>query len=290
MEGRGEEFLKQAEDELKRFAPFSGTAKKAAAAALFTKAGNAFKSVKQWEDAGNAFVRAGSLQKELREEYEMQLAYTEAAKSFRKGTSHDRSVELLNDIVIPNMLENGKHGQAAKLYQEIAEMCEEDSDFANALANYQRAADLYVSENSKSAADKCLVKIAMIASQDSNYDLAVSTFEDIANHCLESNLLKFNAKGYLLSSMLCVLAKGDLVLAERKLEQYKELDYTMAGSRECKLAEDVTRTYNDFNADEFTDVVYAYDQISKLDPWKTTMLLRIKNKITEAGKEAVDLS
>ena len=77
-------------------------------------------------------------------------------------------------------------------------MCEEDADTTSALSNYQRAADLYLTENSKSAADKCLTKIAMIASQDSNYDLAVSTYEDIASPCLETNLLKFNAKGYLL--------------------------------------------------------------------------------------------
>ncbi len=90
-----------------------------------------------------------------------------------------------------------------QLYQEIAEMCEEDSDSSNALVNFQRAADLYIAENSKSAADKCLNKIAMIASQDSNYDLAISTYEDIASHCLETNLLKFNAKGYLLNARTC---------------------------------------------------------------------------------------
>ncbi len=55
--------------------------------------------------------------------------------------------------------------------------------------------------------------------------------------------------------MLCALAKGDVVLAERKLEQYKELDYTLAGTRECKLAEDITAAFSEFNADEFTDVV-----------------------------------
>jgi alpha-soluble NSF attachment protein len=90
--------------------------------------------------------------------------------------------------------------------------------------------------------------------------------------------------------VLCCLAKGDAVAAGRKLEQYKELDYTLAGSRECKLAEDIVRTFDEFNPDEFTDVVYAYDQISKLDPWKTTILLRIKTKISDASKEAVDLS
>ncbi len=42
-------------------------------------------------------------------------AYLEAAKAFRMGTAHDRSVEILTSSVIPGMLEGGKHGQAAKV-------------------------------------------------------------------------------------------------------------------------------------------------------------------------------
>ncbi len=47
-------------------------------------------------------------------------------------------------------------------------------DTGNALTNYQRAADLYLSQNDKRSADKCLVKIAMIAGINANYDLAIS--------------------------------------------------------------------------------------------------------------------
>ncbi len=64
----------------------------------------------------------------------------------------------------------------SQVYQEIAEMYEEDVDTTNALTNYQRAADLYLAENAKSSADKCLTKIAMIAGTDANYDLAISTY------------------------------------------------------------------------------------------------------------------
>ncbi len=56
--------------------------------------------------------------------------------------------------------------------------------------------------------------------------------------------------------MLCALAKGDVVLAERKLEQYKELDYLFEGTRECKLVQDIMAAFTDFNVDEFKDVVY----------------------------------
>jgi hypothetical protein len=47
QEGKGEEFLADAERELKRFAPFSGREKKETAAGLLMKAGNSFKTSKR---------------------------------------------------------------------------------------------------------------------------------------------------------------------------------------------------------------------------------------------------
>jgi alpha-soluble NSF attachment protein len=37
--------------------------------------------------------------------------------------------------------------------------------------------------------------------------------------------------------------------------------------------------------DQFTDRLYQFDQISKLDKWKTTILVRVKNQIEEADDE-----
>ena len=66
---------------------------------------------------------------------------------------------------------------------------------------------------------------------------------------------------YAHTAVLCVLAKGDLVLAERKIAEYKELDYTFPDSRECKLVEAITQAYNDLNVDQFTDLVYEFDRV-----------------------------
>lgn len=93
----------------------------------------------------------------------------------------------------------------------------------------------------------------------------------------------------------------------RAIEQYKGQDFTFSGSRECKLLEDITTDFEEANADAFTDHVFNFDSISKLDPWKTTcvalaparrasvpfahvpcwcsMLLRIKNAIKGIGGE-----
>jgi len=36
-----------------------------------------------------------------------------------------------------------------------------------------------------------------------------------------------------------------------------------------------------YDQDEFTSAVQNFDSISRLDPWKTTLLLKIKNTIQE---------
>jgi hypothetical protein len=63
-----------------------------------------------------------------------------------------------------------------------------------------------------------------------------------------------------------------------------------AGSRECKLLEDVCQAFKDGNNDAFTDAVFNYDQISKLDPWRTSILLRIKSQIQKSVGEGGDLT
>ncbi len=47
-------------------------------------------------------------------------------------------------------------------------------------------------------------------------------------------------------------------------------------------------TYEDRDVEGFTNTIVDYDRLSKLDPWKTTILLRIKKSI--ATEEELDLT
>ena len=61
------------------------------------------------------------------------------------------------------------------------------------------------------------------------------------------------------------------------------MDPSFSDARECKLCKDLLVQCEAFDVDAFTQVVFEYDSISKLDPWKTTLLLKIKNVIKEGG-------
>jgi len=168
---------------------------------------------------------------------------------------------------------------AAKHQKEIAELYEAELDFEHAIESYQVAADYFEGEGSSSAASACLLKVAQFSAQLEKYEKAIEIFEKVAKTSLESNLLKWSVKEYFLKAGLCHLASGDVVSAKRALERYMEMDVTFSAQRECKFLQDIVAAVENFDVEAFTQAVVEFDSISKLDQWKTTMLLRIKTAI-----------
>jgi alpha-soluble NSF attachment protein len=63
------------------------------------------------------------------------------------------------------------------------------------------------------------------------------------------------------------------------------MDPQFAGQREYMLLTDLTEAVEAKSQEQFTDKLFQFDQINKLDPWKTTLLVRVKNSIEEADDE-----
>jgi alpha-soluble NSF attachment protein len=76
-----------------------------------------------------------------------------------------------------------------------------------------------------------------------------------------------------------------MVETNRALESYRELDPSFASMREHQLLVDLTQAVEDGDQESFAEKLFQYDQLSKLDKWKTTLLLRIKNNIEEAEED-----
>jgi len=111
------------------------------------------------------------------------------------------------------------------------------------------------------------------------YDKAIEIYEKVASGSLDNNLLKWSVKEYFFKAGLCHLCTSDVVAANRALEKYKDMDPTFTSQRECKLLEQINVAYENLDVEAFTSAVVEYDQISKLDAWKTSMLLKIKNSM-----------
>ena len=67
----------------------------------------------------------------------------------------------------------------------------------------------------------------------------------------------------------------------RNITRYTGQDNTFSSTRECKFLGFLIDAIEENNQEAFTGAVVEYDQVMKLDNWKTAILLKIKKGISE---------
>jgi alpha-soluble NSF attachment protein len=124
-----------------------------------------------------------------------------------------------------------------------------------------------------------------LAALEADYYKAIENFEKVASSSVSSNLMKWSVKDYFLKSGMCLLAVGDMVAFNRAMEKYRDMDNSFSSTREHQLLVDLAEAVEAGDQEAFADKLFQYDQMSKLDKWKTTILLRVKNAIEEKGED-----
>jgi len=281
QEEKAEEIMKAADKKGKGGITsfFGGSSKYEEAAEMYTKAANLFKMSKKWDRSGEAYTKAAECHLKLQSKHEAATNYIAAANCYKKSNVSDATMCLKQAIEF--YTDEGRFSIAAKHQKELAELFESESDLENAISAYQLAADYYEGEGSSSSANQCLLKVALFSAQVERYDKAIELYEQVAAASIDNNLLKWSVKEYFLRAGLCHLAKGDMVSAERATERYQDMDATFSSQRECKFLVELLNACKGYDVEAFTAAVVEFDSISKLDSWKTSILLKIKNAIKE---------
>lgn len=225
---------------------FGASEKYEEAAELFIKAANAFKLSNEWQSAGDAlkeasdaFLLSGSSDSGVTN------SLVEAGNCFKKASNPVEALSMFQRA-IEKYNENGKFGQSARYYKEMAETVEADNNKEAALEYYQLSADFFIRDNKKSNANQNLLKVALFASEMGDLKRASDIYESIGLESLQSRLGAYSAKGYFLQCLLCHLAVGDFVAVEMKLNFFKQSDHTFESSRENTFVEQIlqVRTLN----------------------------------------------
>mmetsp|Transcript_26984 Transcript_26984/g.76041 ORF Transcript_26984/g.76041 Transcript_26984/m.76041 type:complete len:289 (-) Transcript_26984:231-1097(-) len=285
-EAKGKDYAAQANKKLKGWGMFGN--KYEDAAELLEKAANQFKLGKAWRDAGDVWVQLAGVHEKLDSKHEVASSWAEAASCFKKVSSTDairclhKAVETFQDM--------GRLQMAARHLKSIAELQEEQGFKDDCLDSYRQAADLFAGEDSTSEANKCRLKVALISAEQEKYTEAIQIFEDVARTSLDSNLLKYSAKGYLLNAGICHLARGRQEDIFTAIDRYCDLDHTFDNSRECKLLKDLANAVESGDGDVFAGAVADFDSMTRLDPWKTALLLKAKKLITSREVDEDDLT
>jgi len=136
-------------------------------------------------------------------------------------------------------------------------------------------------------ANKLWLRAADLAALNEDYNKATDTYERVAKASVNNPLMRYSVKEYFFKAGICHLATGDMVAMDRAMVQYTEMDPTFTAQREFKLLTDLTAAIKAGKADDYTDMLFQFDQVQKLDKWKTNIFLRIKNKIQASAGPTV---
>jgi len=268
------------------FSLFGGkTEKYENAVELYTQAANAFRLQKSGKEAGQAFEKAAAIQSNsLKEPDDAANTLTEAYKSYRKDDPEDAARVL--EQAINHYTMKGNFRRAATHKQNLAELYENDlGDLKRAMEAYETAAGWFENDNAEALANKLYLKLADISALEGDYYKSISNYERVSKSSINNNLMKWSVKEYLLKAGMCHLATADIVATNRALESYRELDPSFMQTREHQLLVDLAEAVEEGDQEKFADKLFQFDQMSKLDKWKTTILLRVKEGIEEKGED-----
>ncbi len=67
------------------------------------------------------------------------------------------------------------------------------------------------------------------------------------------------------------------------MQKYNTQDPAFPSTREAKFVNALVEAVEAGDQEAFTGAVFEFDQVTKLDNWKTSILLKIKRSIHEEG-------
>ncbi|KAF8213091.1 vesicular-fusion protein SEC17 [Mycena galopus ATCC 62051] len=248
---------------------------------LYQQAANSFKIEKNFKAAGDAFAREAECREKGKENNEAANAWWNAAKAYKQGFPQ-LAVQALTQTIV-HLTQAGRFRQAADREKEIGQIhLQENNDLRAACESYERAGDWYAQEDATATANACFKDAADLHADLEEYPQAIARYEQVANHSLSSALTKYSVKEYWLRSGLCSLAmKNDTVSAKRNLTKYSNQDSSYSSTRESKFIQALIEAVEAGDQEAFTGAVVEFDQVTKLDNWKTGMLLKIKRTLQD---------
>lgn len=247
---------------------------------LFVNAANQYKIDKLFKESGDCFCKAAEMAMKADEKDDAANDFWAASKAYKKGNPELAIAALQKTIQLYK--EKGRFRQAADRSKDIATIYQQEGgDLVGALEAFEEAGDLYSAEDAIATANSCYKEAADLAATLEEYPRAIKHYENVASNSLGSALTKYSVKEYYLKAGLCWLATGDVITAKRAIETYSAADGTFPSTREGIFLNAVTDAYDSGDVDTFTGAVAEYDRLTKLDNWKTGILLKIKKSIAE---------
>jgi len=258
------------------------------AAELYQQAAQGFKLAKEWQEAANCFIQCAYCAGRLGDANEESNSYVEAGNLLSRISTNSAVEQWESAISMQNAA--GKFGASGKLLMKIAELHESERlDHKECREYYKRAAEMFdLDDHSKSSFTKCRIKMADYAALDGELQAAVRIFEEEGEKALQGATTAFGAKEHFLKAGLLQLQSGDTITMQLAVDRYQQTDPRFADSREGALLSGLVEAFEAGDAEAFLDRLQEYNQVTKLDQWKTEVLLKVKELLQPSGADAVE--
>lgn len=249
---------------------------------LCIQAANLYKLQKQLKDAGDCFKKAAEYQIQGGNEDDAGNIYVDAYKSYKSGNSSKDAVEALQNA-IKLFTKRGQFRRSANFKFELGEILEQDlHDYSSAIEEFETAGEWYSQDQATALANKSWLRCSDLLAMDNKFLEASNMYSKVIANSVGNKLSSWALKEYYLKKALCQLAATDSVAAQRTLHEGSQEDSNFHNSREANFLQQLIEAYNENDTEKLSNVTFEFDKFQKLDKWKTTILLKIKENISEA--------
>lgn len=246
---------------------------------MYEKAAAQFKIKKDWKGAGECYIQSATNAEKAKDAHAAVTQYVNAAKAFQNAEMTKEALKWF-EIAVHLHMDNNRFSVAAGLWKTMAEMEEKSLNTKGAIKAWTEAAACYKAASAQSSENSCHIHVADLSAEEGDYAKAIALYEDVCKIAAESSTGRWSVKDYLFKASLCQMAmlsaKGDVSSMPAELEKYKVTFPAFDDCREAKFIEDIVSAFEEDDVEKFQDVVFKHDQIFKLDPWKTSILLKVK--------------
>lgn len=276
-------YMEEAKAELSKANWFFNRINKSKAIELMVKSGDSYALGKDYESSINSYFECLTLinnSPELLLDYttcRIVLLYIERCNTNKNPINNIAHI-LLRDKGIINYLQQTKsYNVIIAIYAGIAINYELFNNIDDALYNYQIAIDYADLSKMTALTIKFLKKIAELNVKNNKNIVASKNYRDCGELCLTSDLLRFNARTYLLYSLILKVEECSEEQMKEKIIECTNIDPKFANSPEYNLIYGLVLAYKVKNDDYFNKVITNNVQI--FDTHIIQLLEKIKNNI-----------
>lgn len=159
-------------------------------------------------------------------------------------------------------------------YYNEAKSYEDNFDYTKAIEKYEIATYMFYEKKDIGLYVHCAENLAILHIQSEHYERAIELYEKLVLN-IGDVLHTINPINYLFYASLCRLLLGNF--NKSIMDKYENMlrdpfEKSHQGQFLIKLMDAIEEK----NVNSFTNAVIEWDDMNKLAPWQTTVLLRIK--------------